>query len=260
MIFSDSVFFVFFGVFFALYLLTARSLRLQNVLILVASYVFYGWWDPRFLMLIAASTAMDYVAGLAIAGHRTGRAEFLPSALLIGGLMVILAGMGVAELPLVLGFGAGFIVLLAAFTALAGTWSQERRARGFMIASVVFNLGLLGVFKYFNFFADSFRRFRGALRLGSGVRHAQRHPAGGDLVLHLPDHELHDRHLPRRDRAHGGFHPLRGLRELLPAARRGADRAGAPPAAAIRGPARGHVRTTSRPGRCCSSGASTRRW
>ena len=67
MIFSDSVFFVFFGVFFAFYLLTARSLRLQNVLILVASYVFYGWWDPRFLMLIAASTVMDYVAGLAIA-------------------------------------------------------------------------------------------------------------------------------------------------------------------------------------------------
>ena len=76
MIFSDGVFFVFFGVFFALYLATARSLRLQNVLILVASYVFYGWWDPRFLMLIAASTAMDYVAGLAIAGRRTGRAEF----------------------------------------------------------------------------------------------------------------------------------------------------------------------------------------
>jgi D-alanyl-lipoteichoic acid acyltransferase DltB (MBOAT superfamily) len=161
MIFSDGVFFVFFGVFFALYLATARSLRLQNVLILVASYVFYGWWDPRFLMLIAASTAIDYVAGLAIAGRRTGRAELLPPALLIGGLMAILAGIGVADLPLVLAFGAGFTVLLAAFTALAGSWSPEARARGFVIASVVFNLGLLGVFKYFNFFADSFADFAG---------------------------------------------------------------------------------------------------
>ena len=161
MIFSDGVFFVFFGVVFALYLATARSLRLQNVLLLVASYVFYGWWDPRFLMLIAASTAMDYVAGLAIADRRTGRAEFLPSALLIGGLMAILAGLGVAELPLVLAFGAGFMALLAAFTALAGTWSPEARARGFVIASVIFNLGLLGVFKYFNFFADSFADFAG---------------------------------------------------------------------------------------------------
>ncbi len=161
MIFSDGVFFVFFGVVFALYLATARSLRLQNVLLLVSSYVFYGWWDPRFLMLIAASTVMDYIAGLAIADRRTGRAEFLPPALLIGGLMAILAGMGVAELPLVLAFGAGFMAVLAGFTALAGTWSPEARARGFLAASVVFNLGLLGIFKYFNFFADSFADFAG---------------------------------------------------------------------------------------------------
>ena len=161
MIFSQFVFFVFFGVFFALYLVTARSLRVQNVLILVASYVFYGWWDPRFLMLIAASTVMDYVAGLAIADRRTGRAEFVPPVLLIAGLMAVLAGIGVADLPLVLGFGAGFMILLAAFAALAGAWGPKRRARAFLIASVVFNLGLLGIFKYFNFFADSFADFAG---------------------------------------------------------------------------------------------------
>ena len=67
-----------FGVFFALvlpsyYLLRGRR-RAQNWLLLVASYVFYGWWDWRFLGLIAASTVVDFVAARRIAdgpaGHR----------------------------------------------------------------------------------------------------------------------------------------------------------------------------------------------
>lgn len=39
----------------------------QNYLLLVASYVFYGWWDPRFLTLIAAISTLDYGCALAIA-------------------------------------------------------------------------------------------------------------------------------------------------------------------------------------------------
>ena len=41
-------------------------LRVQNLLLLVASYVFYGWWDWRFPSLIAFSTLVDYWVGLQI--------------------------------------------------------------------------------------------------------------------------------------------------------------------------------------------------
>jgi D-alanyl-lipoteichoic acid acyltransferase DltB (MBOAT superfamily) len=43
---------------------TNRNLTLQNVLIVVASYIFYGWWDWRFLSLIVFSTLIDYSVGL----------------------------------------------------------------------------------------------------------------------------------------------------------------------------------------------------
>jgi len=47
--------------------------RQQNVLLLAASYVFYGWWDPRFLALIAASTIVDFYCAKAIARSEDSR-------------------------------------------------------------------------------------------------------------------------------------------------------------------------------------------
>ncbi len=47
-------------VFFLYWFVFKNQLRAQNVLLLVASYVFYGWWDWRFLSLIIASTFLDY--------------------------------------------------------------------------------------------------------------------------------------------------------------------------------------------------------
>ena len=44
-----------------------RGLQAQNLLLLIASYVFYGWWDWRFLSLIAFSTVVDYAVGIQIA-------------------------------------------------------------------------------------------------------------------------------------------------------------------------------------------------
>lgn len=76
--------------------------RNQNLVLLVASYVFYGWWDWRFLSLLAISTIVDFTIGNAL--HRT---------------------------------------------------DQESTRRRLVLGSVVVNLGLLGVFKYFNFFIDS---------------------------------------------------------------------------------------------------------
>lgn len=60
MIFTSLVFLIFFAVVYAAYLGTQRHLRLQNALLLCASYVFYGYWEWRFLLLIVGSTLVDY--------------------------------------------------------------------------------------------------------------------------------------------------------------------------------------------------------
>lgn len=69
MLFNSVPFLIFFVVFFALYWSASKKLRLQNILILVGSYIFYAWWDWRFLALLAGSSAYNYVFGLLI--HRT---------------------------------------------------------------------------------------------------------------------------------------------------------------------------------------------
>lgn len=61
MVFSDPEFFVFLAVVLLLYY--RLNHRGQNYMLLVASYVFYGFWDYRFLALLATSTAVDYLAG-----------------------------------------------------------------------------------------------------------------------------------------------------------------------------------------------------
>jgi alginate O-acetyltransferase complex protein AlgI len=61
-----------------------RSVRLQNFFLLVCGYVFYGWWDWRFLFLIAFSTCLDYFVG-----RQLGRTENARSRKLIFGLSVL---------------------------------------------------------------------------------------------------------------------------------------------------------------------------
>jgi len=82
-----------------------KSLRGQNLLLLVVSYVFYGWWDWRFLSLLFLNSLIDYFAALGI----------------------------------------------------QATNSPSTR-RGLLLLSLVSNLGMLGFFKYYNFFADSTAR------------------------------------------------------------------------------------------------------
>ena len=50
-------------VFFLYWFITYKNLKLQNTLIVVSSYVFYAWWDWRFLSLIIFSTIVDYFVG-----------------------------------------------------------------------------------------------------------------------------------------------------------------------------------------------------
>lgn len=65
MLFNSIDFVIFLPIVFLLYWgVVNKNLRQQNFLLLVASYVFYGWWDWRFLALIAFSTLVDYSLGV----------------------------------------------------------------------------------------------------------------------------------------------------------------------------------------------------
>src|SRR4029077_10661045 len=62
MLFNSLEFFVFLAVVYVAYLVL--PFRWQNRMLLVAGYIFYGWWDVRFLFLIAFSTTVDFSIGL----------------------------------------------------------------------------------------------------------------------------------------------------------------------------------------------------
>ena len=104
MLFNSLDFALFLPLVFLLYwFVGGASVQRRNLILLAASYVFYGWWDWRFLSLLAASTLVDY-----------------------------LVGRGLDQV-------------------------QERvRRKALLVLSLVVNLGLLGFFKYFNFFAAEF--------------------------------------------------------------------------------------------------------
>lgn len=67
MLFNSIDFAVFLPLVFLLYwFVTKQNVKLQNVFIIIASYIFYGWWDWRFLTLILISTTVDYFVGRAL--------------------------------------------------------------------------------------------------------------------------------------------------------------------------------------------------
>lgn len=67
MLFNSIEFFLFLPIVFGLYwLIGGKNIKTQNLLIAIASYVFYGWWDWRFLSLILFSTLVDYSIGVAL--------------------------------------------------------------------------------------------------------------------------------------------------------------------------------------------------
>ena len=103
MLFNSLTFFCFLPIVFVLYWSVRTNLRVQNIFLLFASYVFYGWWDVRFLTLIIASTAVDFILG-----------------------------------------------------KIMDTASSSVKRKLLISASMIFNLGLLGVFKYYNFFIENF--------------------------------------------------------------------------------------------------------
>ncbi|HMQ87953.1 MAG TPA: MBOAT family O-acyltransferase [Flavilitoribacter sp.] len=65
MLFNSIDFAIFLPIVFVLYwFVTNRNLKLQNAFLILVSYIFYGWWDWRFLSLIAFSSVVDFLVGL----------------------------------------------------------------------------------------------------------------------------------------------------------------------------------------------------
>ena len=74
MFFNSIDFAIFLPIFFILYwFLIAKNLKLQNLLIVVASYIFYGWWDWKFLSLIIFSTIVDFSIGILLRDEENKR-------------------------------------------------------------------------------------------------------------------------------------------------------------------------------------------
>ena len=71
MLFNSAEFLIFLPIVFAVYWLMNKKRRLQNLWVVVASYLFYGWWDWRFLLLIAFTSGLSWLSGMQIEdGHK----------------------------------------------------------------------------------------------------------------------------------------------------------------------------------------------
>ncbi|HWZ21302.1 MAG TPA: hypothetical protein VNW06_01540, partial [Cytophagaceae bacterium] len=104
MLFNSIEFALFLPIVFILYwFVFTKNVNRQNILILLASYFFYGWWSKKFLALLILSTLLDYFYGF-----------------------------GVASL-------------------------NKRKSKLFLWLSIINNLGILGIFKYYDFFAKEFQ-------------------------------------------------------------------------------------------------------
>lgn len=112
MLFNSISYLLFLPLVFTIYWLLKKKLNTQNLLILIASYIFYACWDYRFLVLIIFSTLVDFFVGIQINKQKTpGKRRYL------------------------------------------------------LAISIFTNLALLGFFKYYNFFIDSWVEFTSIIGL-----------------------------------------------------------------------------------------------
>ncbi len=88
MVFNSVEFLIFLPIVFGLYWCMARWVRWQNLFIVVASYVFYGWWDWRFLALIALTSVASYASGVLIERHR-GHDKIISAANIVLNLLIL---------------------------------------------------------------------------------------------------------------------------------------------------------------------------
>jgi D-alanyl-lipoteichoic acid acyltransferase DltB (MBOAT superfamily) len=135
-------------------------------LLLAGSYFFYGMWDARFLALLLTTTIVDFFGALAIVGRKA------PAAKVIGvGLLPLGWLLGCEAFYTVQTSISHWIIFAAAFFSIVyGTLYQllwrlplEKQRLAFLVLSLCSNLSVLGVFKYFNFFAGSLAALLGKL-------------------------------------------------------------------------------------------------
>lgn len=90
MLFNSVEYLFFLPVVFLLYWFVFKSLRWQNLFIVVISYVFYGWWNKSFLVLIAFTTLCSYLSGIMIDRSKTRRkARIITAANIIINLLIL---------------------------------------------------------------------------------------------------------------------------------------------------------------------------
>ena len=164
MLFNSAVFALFFAAFFPLYLLCRRNVMARNLLLIVASYLFYGWWDPRFLILVAISTSVDYLAALGAHGKAVPGKDVAKSALFL--VVVTIGSLAAAgkDWWLAAPVAGGMLVGALAIVAIKRAPPQVRR-KYWLLLSLTTNLGILAFFKYFNFFVGSATALLNALGL-----------------------------------------------------------------------------------------------
>jgi len=143
-------------------------LRGRMGLLLVASYVFYGVWDVRFLALLLTSTCIDYYCGLGIAGEQRPVRQIQISALLPMGWFAISFDSNQPNVVVILGLGLLFAVAFPLLCSRLWSLPEARRKKAFLLLSILTNLVVLGFFKYFNFFAGSLLALAGQLGFAPG--------------------------------------------------------------------------------------------
>ena len=106
MLFNSLTYAMFLPIVFAIYWLLRKNFKWQNYFLLLASYVFYAWWDWRFLGLLFGMSLLSWLCG--------------------------------------------YLIIRSRYT------SHHVNAKCCMITSIVINVGILALFKYYNFFIGSF--------------------------------------------------------------------------------------------------------
>lgn len=139
MLFNSFTFLLFLPIVFLLYwFVFQKNLKLQNAFLLLASYVFYGWWDWRFLVLIIASSAIDFWCGLKMSTDDGQQSTENSAKSTIEGPRKETENKILSNKQ--------------PWSMVSGLWTGKRL---YLTISLTFNLGLLAFFKYFNFFIDS---------------------------------------------------------------------------------------------------------
>ena len=75
MLFNSIEFAIFLPSIFIIYWFVTKTIKQQNILILLSSYIFYGWWDWRFLSLIFLSIVIDFLIGTGLEKNENHKLE-----------------------------------------------------------------------------------------------------------------------------------------------------------------------------------------